>query len=127
MVRQRFDSLDGLRGLAALTVVVFHFFSAYVPGLLADQTDTPWWGSDTPLAILFNGDFAVCVFFVLSGFVIANSAAQGRTAFALNVVRRYFRLAAPVAASTVIGWARLAAHRRPAEGRRAAQLARPDL
>jgi peptidoglycan/LPS O-acetylase OafA/YrhL len=106
---QRFDSLDGLRGVAALTVVVFHFFSAYVPGLLSDQTDTPWWGSDTPLAVLFNGGFAVSVFFVLSGFVIANSAAQRKAPFVVNVLRRYGRLAVPVAASTVIAWALLAA------------------
>jgi peptidoglycan/LPS O-acetylase OafA/YrhL len=108
MQRQRYEILDGLRGLAALTVVVFHFFSAYAPTLLSEESSLPWWGSDTPLAVLFNGGFAVSVFFALSGFVVSNSAAQRKMPVAFNLVSRYFRLAIPVVASTIIAWALLA-------------------
>jgi peptidoglycan/LPS O-acetylase OafA/YrhL len=108
MKAQRFESLDGLRGIAAVTVVLFHFFSAYVPKLLPEQTDDPWWGSDTPLAILYNGGFAVSVFFVLSGFVIANSAAKRHMPILFNLVSRYFRLAVPVLGGTLFAWALLA-------------------
>jgi peptidoglycan/LPS O-acetylase OafA/YrhL len=105
---QRFGSLDGLRGIAALTVVLFHFFSAYVPKLLPEQVADPWRGSDTPLAIFYNGGFAVSVFFVLSGFVIANSASKRHLPILFNLVSRYFRLATPVLAGTLFGWALLA-------------------
>jgi peptidoglycan/LPS O-acetylase OafA/YrhL len=105
---QRFGSLDGLRGIAALSVVLFHFFSAYVPKLLPEQVPDPWRGSDTPFAIFYNGGFAVSVFFVLSGFVIANSASKRHLPILFNLLSRYFRLAVPVLAGTLFGWALLA-------------------
>src|SRR6185437_7755900 len=108
VTEQRFGSLDGLRGIAALTVVFFHFFSAYVPKLLPEQVADPWWGSDTPLALFYNGGFAVSVFFVLSGFVIANSASKRHLPILFNLLSRYFRLAMPVLAGTLFGWALLA-------------------
>jgi peptidoglycan/LPS O-acetylase OafA/YrhL len=67
---RRLQRLDGLRGIAALIVVFFHYLSAFVPALTPDQTANPYWVSDTPLAVLFNGPFAVIVFFVLSGFAV---------------------------------------------------------
>jgi peptidoglycan/LPS O-acetylase OafA/YrhL len=102
--KERYYNLDGLRGVAALTVVAFHFFSAYVPGLLSEQTPTPWWGSDTPLAVLYNGGFAVSVFFVLSGFVLSNSAARRQSPLWFNLVQRYFRLAIPVLGGTLLSF-----------------------
>ena len=70
----RLHQLDGLRGIAALTVVLYHYLSAFLPALTPDETANPHWLSDTPLAVIFNGPFAVVVFFVLSGFVISKSA-----------------------------------------------------
>ena len=51
----RYEALDGLRGVAALSVMVGHF------GLLLDLFEMP------------NGFLAVDTFFVMSGFVIAYS------------------------------------------------------
>jgi peptidoglycan/LPS O-acetylase OafA/YrhL len=102
--KERYYSLDGLRGIAALSVVLFHFFSAYVPGLISEQTQTPWWGSDTPLAALYNGGFAVSIFFVLSGFVLSNSAARRASPLWFNLIQRYFRLAVPVLGGTLFSF-----------------------
>lgn len=99
----RVNQLDGLRGVAAVTVVVFHYLSAFVPALTPDQTANPYWLSDTPLAVLFNGPFAVVVFFVLSGFVVS-MAAHKNDSLPLSVGLRYLRLTIPMLASVLIAW-----------------------
>lgn len=54
MERKRFHSLDGLRGVCALSVVLFHAANLFRPG-----------------SLLPHGYLAVDMFFILSGFVIA--------------------------------------------------------
>ena len=54
--KPRYEILDGLRGVAALMVVVFHCFETYVPVFKTQ--------------IVNHGYLAVDFFFVLSGFVI---------------------------------------------------------
>ncbi len=65
----RIGALDGLRGWAALVVVVFHF---------------TWemWGVHFPVfrqfpASLINGQLAVSIFFTLSGYVLTVRRWQG--------------------------------------------------
>jgi peptidoglycan/LPS O-acetylase OafA/YrhL len=58
---ERIHQLDGLRGVLALFVVVYHLLAA-VPAL------DPWLRNSLPL--LFEGWYAVDVFFVMSGFVM---------------------------------------------------------
>ncbi len=66
--RHRVAGLDGIRGLAALYVVVNHVFLRAFPGYPADHA--PFWA-----AWLIYGRFAVVVFIVLSGFSLALSPA----------------------------------------------------
>src|SRR6188508_2958815 len=54
--KQHFEILDGLRGLAALAVVVFHFME--------------WVYTDASKNFIGHGFLAVDFFFCLSGFVI---------------------------------------------------------
>ncbi|WP_129718049.1 acyltransferase [Pedobacter sp. SYP-B3415] len=56
-IKQHFDVLDGLRGVAALAVVVFHFME--------------WAYTDFTKNFIAHGFLAVDFFFCLSGFVIA--------------------------------------------------------
>ncbi|HEU5363277.1 MAG TPA: acyltransferase [Gaiellaceae bacterium] len=69
MTRQRLAGLDGVRGLAALYVVLNHVFERAFPGYPVDHA--PWWA-----AWLIYGRFAVVVFIVLSGFSLAQSPAR---------------------------------------------------
>lgn len=61
--------LDGLRGLAALYVVVHHIFLRAFPGYPVDHA--PFWA-----AWFIYGRFAVVVFIVLSGFSLALAPAR---------------------------------------------------
>jgi peptidoglycan/LPS O-acetylase OafA/YrhL len=79
---ERLPGLDGIRGLAALFVVVNHVFLRAFPGYPVDTA--PFWAG-----WFVYGRFAVVVFIVLSGFSLAVSAA--RAGWQLRGVRRFAR------------------------------------
>ena len=67
----RLLQLEGLRGLAAVTVVVWHFLWAFAPWELGTVAGWPSQGLAGSVATaLMDGPAAVALFFVLSGFVI---------------------------------------------------------
>jgi peptidoglycan/LPS O-acetylase OafA/YrhL len=84
---RRLAGLDGLRGLAALYVVVNHVFLRAFPGYPVDNA--PFWAG-----LFIYGRFAVLVFIVLSGFSLALSPARhgwrlgGISAYARRRARR---------------------------------------
>ncbi|MDH5611273.1 MAG: acyltransferase [Gammaproteobacteria bacterium] len=88
---ERFTLIDGLRGIAALMVVIFHLsqtveatFSSHLPGIIND--------------LIKSGHFGVEIFFVISGFVIAHSVRNGNWSFhylANFGLRRSIRLDPP--------------------------------
>ena len=105
----RLLALDGLRGLAALVVVVHHALLTWQ--VLADQyfvTDpdsVSWWITFTPLHLAWAGTEAVMVFFVLSGLVLALPFLGGGTGLARwrgYYGRRLVRLYVPVVASLAL-------------------------
>ena len=80
--RQRLAGLDGVRGLAALFVVVNHVFLRAFPGYPVDRA--PFWAG-----WFIYGRFAVVMFIVLSGFSLALSPA--RHGWRLDGVSRFAR------------------------------------
>ncbi len=78
----RLHGLDGIRGLAALFVVLHHCFLLSFPGYPVNSG--PWW-----LGWLIYGHFAVVVFIVLSGFSLA--IAPARSKWQLGSVRGFAR------------------------------------
>jgi peptidoglycan/LPS O-acetylase OafA/YrhL len=100
----RFRSLDGLRGIAALVVVVHHVLLTQ-PSLAApyftNDVGTPrsivWWMAATPLHLVWDGTEAVYVFYVLSGFVLALPlVSNGSFDWLAYYPRRLLRLYVPV-------------------------------
>jgi peptidoglycan/LPS O-acetylase OafA/YrhL len=78
--RVRLAGLDGIRGLAALYVVINHVFLRAFPGYPVDHA--PFWAG-----WFIYGRFAVVVFIVLSGFSLALSPA--RHGWRLDAVSRF--------------------------------------
>ncbi|MGP3698093.1 acyltransferase family protein [Rhodobacter sp. NSM] len=105
----RIAAFDGLRGIAAVIVVLYHYLCLLHPHLTPSMGRTLTDFAHTPVHILWNGRFAVAVFFVLSGFVMAAAAERRRHALLANVFSRYVRLALPVTASCLVAWAWLVA------------------
>ncbi|MER9653119.1 acyltransferase [Mesorhizobium sp. M0152] len=91
-------SLELLRGVAALVVVNGHTLHAFAPS--ADGAgDKAAQSLKTSLAfIAFNGSSAVCLFFVLSSYVLVKRYFQSRKAedLLLGAIKRLPRLAGPV-------------------------------
>lgn len=90
--KPRYDILDGLRGVAAITVVVFHLFEAHA-------------GGDPFAQHLNHGYLAVDFFFLLSGFVLgyAYDDRWGRMTYLDFLRRRLIRLQPMVIMGTVVG------------------------
>ncbi|MGN6868998.1 MAG: acyltransferase family protein [Solirubrobacteraceae bacterium] len=102
--RQRLAGLDGIRGLAAVYVVINHVFLRAFPGYPVDHA--PFWAG-----WFIYGRFAVVVFIVLSGFSLALSPARhgwrldGVSAFAQRRARRILPAYwAALAFSLAVAW-----------------------
>jgi peptidoglycan/LPS O-acetylase OafA/YrhL len=111
-MRERFEYLDGLRGIAALIVVIHHgmiFFDfAIYSGVAAEATYQPWdlsYAKQTFLALPVAGNFSVATFFVLSGFVLSSVFSRSHATAPHLIVKRYVRLAVPVTAANLFSLA----------------------
>jgi peptidoglycan/LPS O-acetylase OafA/YrhL len=120
--RKRIGALDGLRGIAALSVVLHHSLIIAFPHLRqAYFQDTPvaspdslaWWITYTPLHLPWLGAQAVYTFFVLSGAALAlpilrRGAAPWRRYYPSRLVRLYVpawaSLAWAAALSALVFW-----------------------
>lgn len=106
--------LDGLRGLAAFVVVLSHFAVVFYPALYtANPRETRFVSqldiiiAGTPLNVLYNGNFAVCIFFILSGYVLTYKFFRDKDPESLKsgAFRRYCRLLVPVLFSNILVFA----------------------
>lgn len=103
----RFTALDGLRGLAALIVVIHHCLLVSRELAAAVHTDGQgelepwvWWATFTPLHLLWAGQEAVYLFFILSGFVLMLPfLGDGACGWASYYSKRLIRIYLPVWAS----------------------------
>lgn len=110
-MNKRISYIDGLRGIACILVFVNHFLMAFYPA--------SYFGADAPshfangldsfyaqsfLSVFSNGNFWVCVFFVISAFIISykilrksdENAEQYRASLSNGLIKRYPRLMLPV-------------------------------
>ena len=112
----KFLYLESLRGFACLMVFFTHFGVFFLPYLVAGPRFLPWlvqhikmdpantptffwseWFQTTPLQFLVSGQFAVSIFFILSGFVLTykfvdKDFSQNHLAIVSAVIKRPLRL-----------------------------------
>ncbi|TEA77145.1 acyltransferase family protein [Allopusillimonas ginsengisoli] len=107
------NSLDALRGLAALSVIFSHVFLLYYSELHSGQT--PAQAStlalnifNSPFTFFYRGGAAVLLFFLLSGYVLCaaciKKAPHDNRYVSIAASKRYLRLGLPVAAAVFIGY-----------------------
>jgi peptidoglycan/LPS O-acetylase OafA/YrhL len=80
----RYQYLDGLRGIACLMVVAGHYNEAFQP------PQTP-----QMLKPYYDGGLAVGIFFLMSGFVLTGSFSKGHYSIKRLLASRMFRLLVP--------------------------------
>lgn len=95
--KMRFAFLDGLRGWAALIVMLLHVFFGSLPaGDVSALNMGLWWS--------FNGNYMVGLFFVVSGFALSIAyLINGDRIQLLRIAGgRYFRLLLPILATCLL-------------------------
>ncbi|WP_075619978.1 acyltransferase family protein [Paenisporosarcina indica] len=100
MNKKRIESLDSLRGVAALIVVIFHCLTSYVIFYNANnhvfENKVMEVITLSPLKIVWAGNEAVLLFFVLSGFVLSLPVFNGKPQlYSAYIVKRFFRIYIP--------------------------------
>ena len=99
--KPHYHLLDGMRGVAALLVVVFHIFEGFASTVTVSAT-----GQERADYILGHGYLAVDFFFILSGFVIGyayDDRLKGSMKVSEFFKRRIIRLQPMVIMGTLIG------------------------
>lgn len=107
------EYLDGVRGLAAFIVVIYHYIVAFYPALYTGNVNNIKTSSgielfiaSSPLNILYDGSLSVCIFFILSGYVLTYKYFKDDDIQKIRstAIRRYIRLVIPVVFSVFIAY-----------------------
>lgn len=104
----RIEFVDGLRGAAALIVLLWHVAVVFSPAAangVSSISHSSWdvFLFHSPITFFYKGSFAVCLFFVLSGFILTLSFFEtgDPSIIYLRGLARYTRLAIPAGFSSL--------------------------
>ena len=100
----RLKHLDAVRGLACLQVLLLHGLGTFRPGLVdGPATSVERAIRTSPLRLLYDGDLAVFVFFVLSGLVLTAPFARDAARPATVLTARLLRFLVPALMAVALG------------------------
>lgn len=103
--------IDGLRGFACMMIFFHHFTVGFFPASYCGENAISHMNngidiilSQCPLSVLFNGNFWVCVFCLLSGLVQSYKifGSDSISKISEDMVKRYLRLSLPVFVISII-------------------------
>ncbi|WP_143162068.1 acyltransferase family protein [Phormidesmis priestleyi] len=104
----RVEFVDGLRGTAALIVLLWHVIAVFSPAAangVSSISHSSWevFLFHSPITFFYKGSFAVCLFFVLSGFILTLSffEAGDSSIIYIRALSRYTRLVIPAGFSSL--------------------------
>lgn len=100
----RIEWLDGLKGIACILIFIHHFCLAFYPAIhYGNNVSSKLNGIDTflstsPLSVILNGNFLVCLFCIISGIVISIQiiSIKDKEKTSEVIFKRYFRLMIPL-------------------------------
>jgi peptidoglycan/LPS O-acetylase OafA/YrhL len=111
-VTNKISYLEGIRGLAAFLVFFHHFALAFYPAFFnhdmaashLDGKEVQY--GESVFSVFSNGNFFVCIFFVLSGFVLSRKYFQSNNFDVLvsGAQRRFVRLYIPIATTILLSF-----------------------
>lgn len=107
---RKIEYLDGIRGVASVIVILSHIAISFWPAtLFGTPSNHPIdkWLYGAPIRFFIEGNFAVCLFFIISGFVLTYryQSKEDMPRMKSLCIRRYPRLMPPVFLSIMIAWA----------------------
>lgn len=111
MEKKKLVYLDGLKGVGCMIVFMTHFVFAFYYGMYHFQPESCHLPGNldivigkSPLNVLFNGNTAVRLFLVLSGYLLCRSyfLTGDKRRLKTGAVKRYFRLMPPVLVVNVL-------------------------
>jgi peptidoglycan/LPS O-acetylase OafA/YrhL len=112
----RIAYLESIRGLAAVQVLLLHFFAAFAPDLVFALPATAAVAGSihlSPLYFLYDGYSAVYIFFALSGYVLSRSFERHLARPSSQILGRVIRLGLPALAATLVAAAVMSAFGKP--------------
>ncbi|MEH1910993.1 acyltransferase family protein [Nostoc sp.] len=102
MKQSRQLHLDSLRGIAALIVIIVHYLAVFYPYTVFGNQGSYLQRADweniffyPPFGLIVAGHFAVCLFFILSGYVLSYSHLgdlQRKQKILVSIIKRPIRL-----------------------------------
>lgn len=110
---KKVNFLNGLRGGAAFIVVIAHYLQVFYPTVFNGNIESIHTKSNlelifykTPLNLFINANFSVCIFFVLSGYVLSMKffKYKDNKIIISGMLKRHLRLALPVLAVLTLAY-----------------------
>lgn len=102
-MNQRLEQLDSLRGLAAISVVIYHALNLTIQNW--NNISDPTWRLifHSPLRIFWSGHQAVIMFFILSGFVLSLPFNKKNVFYSNFIIKRVCRIYIPFIIAIIFG------------------------
>lgn len=107
----KINFLEGIKGIAAIIVIIYHLLSAVYPALVNGSNVIGNHGiwyviiGSSPLNIFYDGNLSVAFFFIISGYVLSYKYFKNNSySIKETFIKRYFRLMPSIAISIFISY-----------------------